>query len=95
MDAGRRSVSSHVGCVGVLALLSTALAYVLYFCVLSVAGAKNLLLVTLLIPPMTSLLGAAFLDERLTLRDFAGMALIGVGLAVLDGRMLRLVRPAK
>jgi drug/metabolite transporter (DMT)-like permease len=78
-----------------LALLSTALAYVLYFRILAVAGATTLLLVTFLIPPMAILLGTAFLGERLASRHFAGMALIGVGLAVIDGRMRKLLRPAK
>jgi drug/metabolite transporter (DMT)-like permease len=78
-----------------LALLSTALAYVLYFRILSAAGPTNLLLVTFLIPPMAILLGAAFLGERLALRHFGGMALIGVGLAIIDGRIGRVLRPAK
>jgi drug/metabolite transporter (DMT)-like permease len=78
-----------------LALLSTALAYVLYFRILAAAGATNLLLVTFLIPVTSILLGAAFLQERLASRHFAGMALIGLGLAAIDGRVGRLVRPAK
>jgi drug/metabolite transporter (DMT)-like permease len=78
-----------------LALLSTALGYVLYFRVLADAGATNLLLVTFLIPLTAILLGAAFLGERLEPRHFAGMALIGVGLAVIDGRLLRLKHAAK
>jgi drug/metabolite transporter (DMT)-like permease len=78
-----------------LALLSTALAYVLYFRILAAAGATNLLLVTFLIPVTAILLGAAVLDERLEPRQFAGMALIGLGLAVIDGRIARLLRPAK
>lgn len=78
-----------------LALLSTALAYVLYFRILAVAGATNLLLVTFLIPVTAILLGAMVLGERLLPRHFGGMALIGVGLAVLDGRIAGLLRPAK
>jgi drug/metabolite transporter (DMT)-like permease len=78
-----------------LALLSTALAYVLYFRILAAAGATNLLLVTFLIPVTAILLGAAVLGERLEPRQFAGMALIGLGLAVIDGRIARLLRPAK
>ena len=78
-----------------LALLSTALAYVLYFRILAAAGATNLLLVTFLIPVTAVLLGAAVLGERLAPRHFAGMALIGIGLAVIDGRIARLLRPAK
>lgn len=78
-----------------LALLSTALAYVLYFRILAAAGATNLLLVTFLIPVTAILLGAAFLGERLELRQFAGMALIGLGLAAIDGRILARLRAAK
>lgn len=78
-----------------LALLSTALAYVLYFRILAAAGATNLLLVTFLIPVTAILLGTAFLGERLAPRQFAGMALIGIGLAVLDGRLAAWRRAAK
>jgi drug/metabolite transporter (DMT)-like permease len=78
-----------------LALLSTALAYVLYFRILAAAGATNLLLVTLLIPVPATLLGALVLGEPLEPRQFAGMALIGVGLALIDGRITGLLRAAK
>jgi len=78
-----------------IALLSTALAYVLFFRILAAAGATNLALVTFLIPLTAILLGAAFLGERLTPQHFAGMALIGLGLAVIDGRIGRVLRPAK
>jgi drug/metabolite transporter (DMT)-like permease len=71
-----------------LALLSTALAYILFFRILAVAGATNLLLVTFLIPVTAIVLGAAFLDETLAMRHFVGMALIGIGLAAIDGRVL-------
>jgi drug/metabolite transporter (DMT)-like permease len=78
-----------------LAVLSTALGYVLYFRVLAEAGATNLLLVTFLIPVTAILLGAAFLGERLDLRHVAGMATIGAGLALIDGRIAMVLRPAK
>jgi drug/metabolite transporter (DMT)-like permease len=78
-----------------LSLLSTALAYVLYFRILAVAGPTNLLLVTFLIPVTAILLGTLVLDERLQPRQFAGMVLIGLALALLDGRMARFRRPAK
>jgi drug/metabolite transporter (DMT)-like permease len=79
------SAAAAAAVVG-LALVSTALAYILYFRLLAAAGATNLLLVTLLIPASAILLGATFLGERLEPRHFAGMALIGVGLAAIDGR---------
>jgi drug/metabolite transporter (DMT)-like permease len=77
-----------------LALFCTAFAYILYFRLIETAGATNALLVTLLIPPTAILLGALFLGETLSPRDFAGMALIALGLAAIDGRVLgRLRRP--
>lgn len=72
-----------------LAVLSTALAYVLYFRILATAGAVNLLLVTFLIPVSAILLGVVVLGEALLLRHLAGMALIGAGLAAIDGRLFR------
>lgn len=78
-----------------LALLSTALAYVLYFRILAAAGSTNLLLVTFLIPVTAILLGALVLGERLAPRHFAGMILIGLALAAIDGRIVRFLCPAK
>ena len=78
-----------------LALLSTALAYIIYFRVLALAGATNLLLVTLLIPVTALLLGALVLGERITLPQSAGMVLIGISLLVIDGRILRLSRAGR
>ena len=73
-----------------LGLACTALAYVLYFRILATAGATNLLLVTLLIPVSAVLLGTALLGEPLEPGHVAGMALIGAGLAAIDGRPLAL-----
>jgi drug/metabolite transporter (DMT)-like permease len=75
-----------------LALVSTAFAYILYFRILATAGATNVILVTFLIPVTSILLGAAFLSERLEPKHFAGMALIGGGLALIDGRLAKAVR---
>ena len=72
-----------------LALLCTALAYILYFKILASAGATNLMLVTLLIPPGAVVLGAIFLGESLAWREVAGMALIGIGLLAIDGRAFK------
>lgn len=71
-----------------IALLSTALAYVLFFRILSTAGATNLALVTFLIPVSAILLGSLALGERLEVKHFIGMALIACGLAAMDGRLL-------
>jgi drug/metabolite transporter (DMT)-like permease len=71
-----------------LALLCTAFGYVLYFRLIEHAGATNALLVTLLVPPVAILLGALFLSETLAPEDFAGLALIALGLAAIDGRLV-------
>ena len=70
-----------------LALICTALAYLIYFRLLASAGATNLLLVTLLIPVSAILLGTVILGEHLDLRQFGGMLLIGLGLLAIDGRL--------
>ncbi|WP_233589086.1 DMT family transporter [Falsigemmobacter faecalis] len=83
-----------IGALIGVAAISTALAYVLYFRILATAGATNLLLVTFLIPISAILLGTFFLGESLLPRHFAGIALIGAGLAAIDGRLWRTVRTA-
>lgn len=77
-----------LACLG-LAALSTALAYVTYFRILATAGATNLLLVTLLVPVSAILLGVVVLQETLLPNHLMGMALIGLGLAAVDGRPLQ------
>ncbi len=69
-----------------LVVLSTALGYIIFFRILSGAGAVNVSLVTLLIPVTAVLLGGLVLGERLSLVEFAGMSLIGLGLVAVDGR---------
>ena len=76
-----------------MAALSTALGYMLYFRILASAGATNLALVTFLIPVSAIMLGVLILGETLQPKHFAGMALIGLALAAIDGRLLRIFRP--
>jgi drug/metabolite transporter (DMT)-like permease len=75
------------GAVLALALLSTALAYIIFFRLIAVAGATNASLVTLLVPPSAILLSTLFLGERFGAEDWVGLALIMLGLVVLDGRL--------
>jgi drug/metabolite transporter (DMT)-like permease len=77
------------GAIGYYSVLATAAAYLLYYRVLAMAGAGNLLLCTLIIPPIAILLGVVFLGEALAPQTLAGFALIAAGLAVIDGRLLR------
>ena len=79
-----------------LALLSTAVGYTIYFRLLASAGATNLMLVTLLVPVSALILAALFLDESLTWLNVAGMGLIALGLAAIDGRVLAAIsRPRR
>lgn len=71
-----------------LAIPCTAFAYVLFFHILSNAGATNVSLVTFLVPVSAVVLGIVFLDESLTPWHVCGMALIATGLLILDGRLL-------
>ncbi len=76
-----------VAAVGYYAVIATALAYLLYYRVLAMAGSGNLLICTLLIAPVAIVLGALVLDEALRPRAFMGFAILAVGLIVLDGRL--------
>jgi drug/metabolite transporter (DMT)-like permease len=90
LTVGARTWSALLG----LALLSTALGFVLYFRLLVRAGATNVMLVTLLIPITALLLGSLFLGETVTTTALVGMALIFAGLLAIDGRLLTAVREA-
>jgi drug/metabolite transporter (DMT)-like permease len=87
------SMPGEAAIVSVLAIavFSTALAYIVYFRILAGAGATNVVLVTLLVPATSVVLGALFLHERLAGRQFVGFALIALGLAFIDGRLPRMI----
>jgi drug/metabolite transporter (DMT)-like permease len=80
--------ATAVAAVVALALLSTAVAYVIYYALIKRAGATNTILVTLLIPVGGVFFAWAMLGEALTFSEAAGMLLIGAGLLVIDGRLL-------
>ena len=71
-----------------LAVPATALAYLLYYRALRLAGSANLSLVTLLVPPVAVFLGAAILGERLSPSAFLGFGLIALGMVIIDGRLV-------
>lgn len=81
-----------VAAVVALAVVSTAIAYVIFFRLLASAGAVNTALVTLLIPASAILLGSLFLGEALAPRHYAGLALITLGLIAIDGRVIDRLR---
>jgi len=83
---------TSLAAIAILGLFCTALAYLLYFRLLARVGATNLLLVTFLLPVVAMALGAVFLGEHLAVGDFIGLALILMGLATIDGRLLEWFR---
>lgn len=72
-----------------LGLLCTVFAYVLFFVILRRAGGSNVMLVTLMVPVSATVLGVLVLGEAVTPEQLAGMALVGLGLVAIDGRLLR------
>ena len=77
--------------IGYMAVIATAGAYLLYYRILAMAGSGNLMLVTLLIPPVAITLGTGLRGENLPASAFAGLALLALGLIVLDGRVFKLL----
>lgn len=76
-------------------IFATAGAYLLYYRIIAAAGAANAMIVTLLIPPVSILLGAIVLNEDLSSNVYAGLALLALGLVILDGRVVaRYRKPA-
>jgi drug/metabolite transporter (DMT)-like permease len=73
-----------------LAVPGTALAYVIYFRIMTTAGATNAASVTFLAPIVAVLLGTFALGEHPVPTTIVGMFVIFAGQAVLDGRILRL-----
>ena len=67
-----------------LAIVSTSLAYIIYFKLLFAIGAVKLLLVTYLIPISASILGIMLLDEKFTFNMLIGTAIIFISLYLIN-----------
>ncbi len=89
-DLLQRSMSLRVvwAMIG-LAIVSTTLAYLLYFKLIATAGATNATLVTILVPVSAIVLTWALLGEQLPSSALEGMLVIAAGLLILDGRILQ------
>src|SRR5580765_2344433 len=74
-----------IGSVVALGIPGTALAYLLFFGLITGAGAAYTSLVTYLIPPIALAYGAIFLNERFGAYAFGGLALILAGVALGTG----------
>ena len=76
-----------VGAVLVLGIGGTGIAYVLYYALLSGAGASYAILVTYLVPAIALVYGAIFLGEAVTAAAVAGLALVLGGVALGTGAL--------
>jgi drug/metabolite transporter (DMT)-like permease len=83
-------VAGSVVALGVPAL---GIAYLLYFALITQAGASRAMLVTYLVPSLALFYGAAILGENIGASDVVGLLLILVGVTLGAGRV-RLRRPA-
>ena len=84
--------ATALGAIAYYVIFSTAGAYLLYYRILAAAGSANLMVVTLLMPPISIMLGALVLDETLSTNVYVGLAFLALGLTILDGRLLARLR---
>ena len=70
------------------ALFCSVIACFLYFKILERTGAGNLLICMIIIPLSSILLNAILLGQMITLAEMVGLAIIAIGLLVLDGRIV-------
>jgi drug/metabolite transporter (DMT)-like permease len=84
--------ATALGAIAYYVIFATAGAYLLYYRILAAAGSANLMVVTLLMPPISIMLGALVLDETLSTNVYVGLAFLALGLTILDGRLLARLR---
>ena len=77
------------GAIAYYAVIATALAYLLFYRLLAMAGSGNTMLCTLLIAPVAIILGALILDEALPIRAYFGFAMLAAGLLILNAGQKR------
>ena len=70
------------------ALFCSVIAYFLYFKILERTGAGNLLICTIIIPPPSILVNAMLLGQMIALAEMIGLAIVTIGLLILDGRII-------
>jgi drug/metabolite transporter (DMT)-like permease len=76
-----------IASVVALAVPLTAVAFLLFYAIISGVGAAYASLVTYLVPPIALTYGAIFLHERFAAADFAALALILCGVVLGTGRV--------
>ena len=89
---GMPQFSISLSLVGVfigLGAVGTSIAYLLYFRILKMAGASNLMLVTIIVPIFAVILDAMVLSQFISFADMIGFIIVAIGLAIIDGRLGR------
>jgi drug/metabolite transporter (DMT)-like permease len=81
-----------VGSLLALSIGGTSVGYVLYYALLSGAGASRSILITYLVPAIALAYGVLLLGEPLTVAAVAGLALVLAGVALGTG-VVRVTRP--
>lgn len=76
-----------------LGAVGTGIAYLLYYRLIAEAGATNASMVTYLIPVVSVVLGAVFLGEAVGWNVYVGGAVVILGVALAEGRLVRRLRP--
>ena len=87
-----------IGAVLFLAVVGTALAYIIFYKLLEITSATFISLVTYFLPPAGVFLSVIFLDEQLGWNAFAGCLLIIFGLLMMNdviGRATRRLRRSR
>lgn len=70
-----------------LSIAGTALAYVIYYRILELAGASSLMLVTIIVPIFAVLIDAIILSKLVSVQTLGGFVIISLGLSLIDGRI--------
>ncbi len=73
-----------IAAVATLAILGTAVAYLLYYWLLTHVGVTRTVIVTYLLPCTALVWGALLLHEALTLNVIAGLVLVLLGIAIIN-----------
>jgi len=74
-----------------LGALGTGLAYLIFYGLIGAVGATSASTVTYLVPLIAVALGVAVLGEHIGWNDFAGAAVVVLGIAVAEGRLARVL----
>jgi drug/metabolite transporter (DMT)-like permease len=82
-----------LGSVVFLGVVGTAFAYLLFYTIISGAGAAYASFVTYLVPPVALAYGAVFLNEGVGWAAIAGLVLILAGVSLGTGRRRRIAGP--